>query len=88
MREPILVINAGSSSIKFAVFETAANQSLNADLQGQVEGIGMSPRLKIADAQGRGVADETVPGTTIAPPSRRFTAGSRTTLAARLNLTA
>ena len=53
MRAPILVINAGSSSIKFSVFETAADRSLEAGVHGQVEGIGTSPRLKIADAQGR-----------------------------------
>ena len=37
---PILVINAGSSSIKFSVFRTAADRSLSPDLHGQVEGIG------------------------------------------------
>jgi acetate kinase len=62
MRTPILVINAGSSSVKFSVFETAADRSLTADLHGQVEGIGTSPRLKIANAQGRGVVDQTVAG--------------------------
>jgi acetate kinase len=30
MREPILVINAGSSSCKFSVFETATDRSLSA----------------------------------------------------------
>ena len=40
MREPILVINAGSSSIKFSVFETAEDRSLSAGAHGQVEGIG------------------------------------------------
>src|SRR5215475_7219657 len=62
MRDPILVINAGSSSIKFSVFETAADQSLQAGVHGQVEGIGTSPRLKIADAQGRSLADQTAAG--------------------------
>src|SRR6266436_7695804 len=62
MRAPILVINAGSSSIKFSVFETAADRSLAAGVHGQVEGIGTSPRLKVADAQGRSVADQTVAG--------------------------
>jgi acetate kinase len=62
MREPILVVNAGSSSIKFAVFQTAADRSLTADLHGEVEGIGTSPRLKITDAEGRSVADATVAG--------------------------
>jgi acetate kinase len=62
MRKPILVINAGSSSIKFSVFETAGDRSLKAGVHGQVEGIGTSPRLKIADARGRSVADQTVAG--------------------------
>ena len=47
MREPILVINAGSSSIKFSVFETMAGRSLSAGAHGQVEGIGTSPHLEI-----------------------------------------
>src|SRR5260370_5606183 len=62
MTGPILVINAGSSSIKFSVFETAADRSLKAGVHGQVEGIGTSPRLKVADAQDRGVADQPVAG--------------------------
>jgi acetate kinase len=62
MRGPILVINAGSSSIKFSVFETVAKRSLKAGVHGQLEGIGTSPRLKVADAQGRSVADQTVAG--------------------------
>ncbi len=60
MREPILVINAGSSSIKFSVFETAADRSLSAAVHGQVEGIGTAPRLKIDDAHGKSIADQTV----------------------------
>src|SRR5215470_6952719 len=61
-RGPILVINAGSSSVKFSVFQTGACRSLTADTHGQVEGIGTSPRLKIADARGRSVADQAVAG--------------------------
>ena len=53
MPELILVINAGSSSIKFSVFETAAGRSLLADVHGQVAGIGTAPRIEITDAQGR-----------------------------------
>src|SRR6266702_1811415 len=57
MREPILVINAGSSSIKFSMFETAAGRSLAAGAHGQVAGIGTAPRLEVADAEGRKLAD-------------------------------
>ncbi|MFI4868136.1 MAG: acetate/propionate family kinase [Steroidobacterales bacterium] len=58
MREPILVINAGSSSIKFSVFETAADRSLSAGVHGQVEGIGGSPRLQVGDPRGRKLAEQ------------------------------
>ncbi len=61
MREPILVINAGSSSIKFSVFETAADRSLIAGAHGQVEGIGTAAaRFDVADAAGSKLADEPV----------------------------
>jgi acetate kinase len=57
MREPILVINAGSSSIKFSVFETAADRSLSPRAHGQVEGIGTSPHLEVVDPKGNKLAD-------------------------------
>ena len=60
MQEPILVINAGSSSIKFSVFETTADRAVSAEIHGQIEGIGNSPRLEVADAKGRGIVDRTV----------------------------
>lgn len=66
MREPILVINAGSSSIKFSIFETAPDRSLAAGAHGQVEGIGetagMSARIEVGDAQGRTLIDQPVAG--------------------------
>lgn len=40
----ILVINAGSSSIKFAVFDAALDEKID----GIAEGIGASPRLKVS----------------------------------------
>ena len=56
MREPIRVIDSGSSSIKFSVFETEADRSLLAGAHGQVEGIGTSPHLEVGDAGGRPLA--------------------------------
>ncbi len=57
MREPILVINAGSSSIKFSTYATAPNRSLQAGAHGQVDGLGEKTgtpaRIEVADAQGR-----------------------------------
>jgi acetate kinase len=62
MRQPILVINAGSSSIKFSVFETAADGTLSPGLHGQVENIGKSPQLTVADVAGSKLADQPVAG--------------------------
>jgi acetate kinase len=62
MRAPILVVNAGSSSIKFSLFETAEPGSLSAAAHGQVEGIGgTAPRLEIFDEEGRKLLEETAP---------------------------
>ena len=63
MREPILVVNAGSSSIKFSVFETMSDRSLAAGIHGEIAGIGTSPQLEITDPRGRKLADGPVSGT-------------------------
>ena len=62
MHEPILVINAGSSSIKFSVFETGADRSLSPAAHGEVEGIGTASRLSITDPQGRNLVERPVAG--------------------------
>src|ERR1700730_1723846 len=62
MHEPILVINAGSSSIKFSVFETGADRSLSPAAHGEVQGIGTASRLSVTDPQGRNLAERPVAG--------------------------
>jgi acetate kinase len=66
VREPILVINAGSSSTKFSVFETKPDRSLLPVADGQVDGIGaqtgMSPRIEVADAEGSRLINEAIAG--------------------------
>ena len=62
MKKPILVINAGSSSIKFSVFETSGAGALVLGAHGQVAGTGTEPRLEVADAQGRKLAAPKVGG--------------------------
>jgi acetate kinase len=66
VREPILVINAGSSSTKFSVFETKPDRSLLPVAHGLVDGIGaqtgMSPRIEVADAEGRKLINEAIVG--------------------------
>jgi acetate kinase len=54
----ILVINAGSSSIKFSIFDRGLGSALTARAHGQVEGIGTVPRLEVSDAHGRKLADQ------------------------------
>jgi acetate kinase len=46
----IAVINAGSSSVKFALYDAAKDERCL--FRGQVEGIGVAPRLKVADDDG------------------------------------
>jgi acetate kinase len=59
--ETILVVNAGSSSLKFQVFGFDATQALTRLLKGQLGGVGVRPRLHAANAEGRSVVDLTFP---------------------------
>ena len=52
----IAVVNAGSSSSKFAVFDAAAEPLLR--LRGEIEGIGATPRARLSDAQGKILLEE------------------------------
>jgi acetate kinase len=55
----IAVINAGSSSVKFALYEAAGDMALA--YRGQVEGIGVAPHLKVKDRDGQPVIDRNWP---------------------------
>ena len=44
--DPILVVNAGSSSVKFQVFAIEGTDDLTLQIKGQVDGIGTQPRLR------------------------------------------
>lgn len=48
--DSILVVNAGSSSVKFRVFEVEGPQSLRQLISGQIDGIGVRPKLKASGA--------------------------------------
>lgn len=48
--DAILVVNAGSSSVKFRVFEAKRPQVLKQLISGQIDGIGVRPRLKATGA--------------------------------------
>ena len=60
MDDYALVLNAGSSSLKFCVFERPPNERWHLEARGQVEGIGTSPRLTAKDASGECLADQDV----------------------------
>ncbi|WP_430232933.1 acetate/propionate family kinase [Nitrosomonas communis] len=47
----ILVVNAGSSSLKFSVFRVNGAENLPLVIRGQMEGIGTRPYLKVRDAK-------------------------------------
>ncbi len=55
----VAVINAGSSSVKFALYE-ASNDAATL-FRGQISGIGVSPHLHVKDAQGGTLLERTWP---------------------------
>ncbi len=52
MTRAVLTLNAGSSSIKFALFELEETLAQTPRLHGVIEGIGTTPRLSAKDARG------------------------------------
>jgi len=56
----LLVVNAGSSSLKFCVYHAASGGDWQADLRGQIEGIGTAPRMSAKDGSGRAVEDRSL----------------------------
>ena len=62
MQQSILTINAGSSSVKFALFELAEHVSEKAAISGQIDGIGTAEvRLVAKDRTGTRIADQMLP---------------------------
>lgn len=58
MSDVILVINAGSSSIKFTVYDVQGND-LAMRYDGQIEGIGTAPHFEAEDSNKQTIHDET-----------------------------
>ncbi|WP_018897913.1 acetate/propionate family kinase [Rhizobium sp. 2MFCol3.1] len=61
--DTILVVNAGSSSLKFEVFSVAG--SLTRLVKGKMEGIGTAPHLSIRNAGGEQLANDDYPSEAI-----------------------
>lgn len=57
MSDTVLCINAGSSSIKFQVLDAKNGNELTLRFKGQIEGIGVKPRLSAQDSSGKPLAD-------------------------------
>ncbi len=56
--DPILVVNAGSSSVKFQVFGAARGGGLERLIKGQVDGVGVRPRLRAEAKDDRALIDQ------------------------------
>jgi acetate kinase len=58
MDDYALVLNAGSSSLKFCVYARAPEAAWRLEARGQVEGIGTAPRLSAKDGAGALLVDQ------------------------------
>jgi acetate kinase len=58
MDDYALVLNAGSSSLKFCVFRRPEAKRWRLEGRGQIEGIGTSPHLRAKNAEGATLADQ------------------------------
>jgi acetate kinase len=60
MEGQLLVLNAGSSSLKFSVFQRDNDRRWQVTSRGQIDGIGTSPRLTAKDTHGEKLTDESL----------------------------
>jgi acetate kinase len=58
--EYTLVLNVGSSSLKFCVYRRPPAGAWDLDARGRIEGIGTSPRFSVKDAAGAVLVDQNV----------------------------
>ncbi|WP_445215300.1 acetate/propionate family kinase [Bradyrhizobium sp. Pa8] len=59
--DTILVVNAGSSSVKFQVYAIDGDGALRRQIKGQMDGIGSRPRLRASGPSGDPMADRAYP---------------------------
>ena len=57
MNDYTVVVNAGSSSLKFSVYRRAESDSWTLEARGQVEGIGTSPKFSAKDGADKPIGD-------------------------------
>ena len=58
MDDYALVLNAGSSSLKFCVFVRPSGESWKLASRGQIDGIGSSPRISARNSAGERLVDD------------------------------
>ena len=59
--DTILVVNAGSSSVKFQVFTVDGDGRLERQIKGQIDGVGSRPALRATNAAGETLAERVFP---------------------------
>jgi acetate kinase len=75
--DTILVVNAGSSSLKFQAFGTGGTHALTRLAKGQIDGVGVQPRLRAEGADKSSLVDEAFAPATIPDlPAAIRTAGT------------
>jgi acetate kinase len=58
MSDYAIVLNAGSSSLKFCIYGRPETEAWRLEARGQIEGIGTAPRFTARDGDGAVIADE------------------------------
>ena len=61
MSDFALVLNAGSSSLKFCVYGRQEDKEWTLDARGQIDGIGSSPKLAVRDGSGQVIEERPLP---------------------------
>jgi acetate kinase len=75
--DTILVVNAGSSSVKFQVFAVEGDGGLRRQIKGQMDGIGSRPKLRASGSTGDSLVERTFPVETVADvPAAMSVAGA------------
>jgi acetate kinase len=63
MTDYVLILNAGSSSLKFRVYSRAKTENWQIVSRGQIDGIGTNPLLTAKDAEGKQIANQKLEST-------------------------
>src|SRR5262249_23569464 len=62
MDDYAIVLNAGSSSLKFSIYRRPASSAWGLDCRGQVDGIGTSPKFSAKDGSGNKLDEQRLDG--------------------------